>query len=413
MKFEIKSLKTAWKELFPTAQDIKPSVGNKKRLSMQLTRRRQFVTLMQQDELKMAIDEAEDPQRPRRNQLYAIYKETLRDPHVYSQMQTNILKAVGSPFAIFNKGTDTIDEISTRLFQRMWFEHYRTLYHEARFHGHSLIEFGEMIAGLEDGLSKEFGSVKLIDRDHVRPECGEVVLDPAHEKGIPYREAPWNEFLIEVGEPSELGLLAIAAKEVIFKNFSRTDWSRHSEKFGIPLLAIKTASTDKKELNEKEEMASEFGNNLWVILDDEDELQIIESNKTDSHHIYVENIKLSDDQNSKLISGGAGLADQKAHVGSAEAQERILNDYVEAMKRKETYHHNSILFPFLIKHGYPLKGKEFRYLTYAQNNPDEQEDENTTGGASQNDKQKGAGGSPAKKLKKGEQGMLSLNDLLG
>jgi hypothetical protein len=417
MKIEIKNIRKAFSELIAKAPASGESQGvrSKKRLSMQLTRRRQFVAIMQQDELKQAIDWAEDLERPRRNQLYAIYREVLRDAHLFSQMQTNILKVVGSPFGVFNKGSEEVDEQATRLLQRMWFEQYRKLYHEARFWGHSLIEFQDMQPGLDDGLEREFASVKLIDRDHVRPETGEVVLDIADEKGIPYREAPWNESLIEVGEPNDLGILMIAAKEVIFKNFSRTDWSRHYEKYGIPLLAIKTASREKKELDEKQQMASEFGNNLWVILDDEDELQVIESQKTDAHHIYLEHIKLSNDENSKLIGGGAGLADQKSFVGSAEAQERILNDIVEAMKRKETFHHNSILFPLLVKHGYPFKGKEFRYLTYSQNNPDEEEDE-TNKSASPSERpgsRQGAGGGRAKKMNRGAQAKLSLNDLLG
>jgi hypothetical protein len=64
-------------------------------------------------------------------------------------------------------------------------------------------------------------------------------------------------------------------------------------------------------------------------------------------------------------------------VGSAEVHERVLNEYVEARKRKQTFHINDELFPFLIEHGYPLKDREFRYLDYQQSDPEEEQQEAT------------------------------------
>lgn len=161
---------------------------------------------------------------------------------------------------------------------------------------------------------------------------------------------------MELGEPDDLGLLQVLAREAIWKNYSRTDWSRHSEKFGMPYITIKTTTKDEKEIDKLEDMASNFGSNGYAILDDEDDFSLVESSKTDAYKIYLEKVNYCDAQISKVISGQTGTSDEKSFVGSAEVHERILEEYILAMLRDFQDHCNFELFPFLIRHGYPLQG---------------------------------------------------------
>lgn len=375
--------------------------SKKKRVSSSLTMRRQFQATMQQDELKLAIEMAEQPERPRRDYLYDIYRVALRDGHLFGEYWKAINKVVGSPFGVFKKGGKEIDELATRLLQRAWFEEYRTYYEESRLWGHSLVQFLDMVQSTEQGVQLEFKNIDLIPREHVRPEEGFIVLDVSHETGIPFRDAHWAKELrlIEMGKPKNLGTLMIAAKEVIWKNYSRSDWSRHSEKFGMPHIVIKLATSDQKEIDKAEQQARDFGNNMWMILDQEDEYDLKEATFKDSYNIYKEKALFCNSEVSKALTWQTGTSDEKAYVGSAEVHERVLNDYVEAAKRKQTYHINDTLFPFLTEHGYPLKDREFRYLSYDEANPE----------AAQNkeDNMQGRGGDPAKKEQR-----PSLEDLL-
>ena len=66
------------------------------------------------------------------------------------------------------------------------------------------------------------------------------------------------------------------------------------------------------------------------------------------HHIFLDFIKINNEENSKGINGQVATADEKAFVGSAEVQERILNDYTESRLRSLMYFHNEITLPFLI-----------------------------------------------------------------
>lgn len=354
--------------------------NDSKRLSFDITKRRTFFAQMQQDELKVAILAAENPEFPNRWLLYEIYRQTVREPHTRSAIRNNILKTIGSPSAVFIKGTETIDEDATRLLMKTWFHKFRYYFHETPFYGHTVIEFGQMVKSQEKGVSMEFKSVKLFPREHVRPETGEILINVGDTSGIPYRKPPFNKWLLEVGEDDDLGLLLIAAKEVIWKNYSRTDWSRHSEKFGMPILAIKTATKDQKEIGRLEQMASEFGANLWVILDDQDEVEIIEPKGKDSHQIYLENAKYCDEMISKLINGQTGSQDVKAFAGSAEVHERTEDEFIEDNKRAEMFYHNETTFPFLIEKGYPLQDREFRYLDIDKDGDDDAENQEDANG---------------------------------
>jgi hypothetical protein len=210
---------------------------------------------------------------------------------------------------------------------------------------------------------------------HVVPERGELLINSWDERGLPYREAPINEWMIEAGEHDDLGLLLPAVREVIWKLYTRGDWSQMSEKFGMPLLALATAGMDEKEIDKMEQMAANFGSNGYVIIDDLDKVKMIESQRSDAFRVYLELCKYADEQNSKGVSGVSSMSEQKAFVGSAEVQERQFNELIEDDMRLLSSHVNEQLLPFLIRHGYPLEGLEFRFIKLENDDEDDSDDE--------------------------------------
>jgi SPP1 gp7 family putative phage head morphogenesis protein len=342
---------------------------SKDRFSYQLKIFRVFRVEMEMDTYRKGVLMAEDPMYYDRRIIYLIYRETLRDEHVISQLRT-IRKTVKSePFEIVNSETTTVDEDRTKLLQRPWFNEYMEIFVDTEMWGHSLVEFQEMVPALSKLLQQEFKTIKLIPRENVRPELGELVLDanliyPAGAKspgGLMFREPPVNTWLMEIGKANDIGLLMVISKGVIRKNFSLTDWSRHSEKFGMPFLVVRSASNQEDEIDKKATMAANFGSNGWAILDNEDEIELLESKNTTAHEMYRSLCEYMDTGASKAINGQTGTSDEKAFVGSAEVHQDILDDYTKSRLRDFEYHVNFDLIPFLIRHGYPLEGFEYRY----------------------------------------------------
>lgn len=344
--------------------ETKLAKGDNKRVAHRLNRYRRFRAELEMDVWRNAIIRAEDPIRPRRLFLLELYKEVLRDYHLLSQVRNRIIKTTGSPYALFPVGGDEPDWELTRLFETGWFRKYMKYVLESIYYGHSLFEFQALKPARDSvPVAEEISDVVLIPRNHVVPEEGIVLINDWDESGLPFREAPWSEWLMEAGEPDDLGLLLPAVREVIWKIYSRTDWARASEKFSMPLLAMATAGMDDKEIDKMEEMAANFGSNGYVLLDDLDNMDMKESQKTDAYRIYLELCKYCDDMNSKGITGGTSLTDEKAFVGSAEVQERGANDIVEDDMRLVSTHVNEKLIPFLMGVNYPLSGYELRFIS--------------------------------------------------
>lgn len=322
------------------------------RLSYQLKRTSTPMAKAEMSQWKRAVASATDPDRPDRNDLYALYQLAVSDAHLFSQINSRKIKTMGAPFGVMK--SNSINKDLTEVLNRPWFGNFMSLALDSLFYGHSLIEFGE----LQDG---HFQEVHLIDRNLVIPEKGLVVIKVGDDKGFPFRDAPFNEYLIEIGSPDQLGLLKDAVPEVIWKRNARSDWSVRSEKFGMPVVVIRTSSTDAKELDAKEMMAANIGSNGYAILHIDDQVEFHESQHSDAYQVYLEQARFCDEQLSKLILGQTGVSDKKSFVGAAEVHERLMNEYVERDMRWLENVINYQLFPFLISKGYALNDARFAF----------------------------------------------------
>ncbi len=327
---------------------------SKKRLSKGVKRNYQYRVELDLNLLKAAVDAARMLDLYNRDTLYRIYEQVLKDAHLAAQIRTALFNILQTDFYLAKDGKP--DTKATELLQAEWFDEFVKHVIDAEFWGHSLIEFGQLN---KQGLFEE---VNLIPRLNVRQEFGLIVPEYHYTTGVDFRENATRFALIEIGDMFDLGLLEIAAREVIMKNYARSDWSQASEKFGMPLLKILTDSQDEKELDKMEAMASKFAANGYVILNRDDDAEVVSTSNTDFFKIYQEHIMLCDQQISKIINGQTGTSDERAFVGSAEVHERILNDYTRSRLRRTQHIVNNQLLPFLMWWGYPLKGYKFQYV---------------------------------------------------
>ncbi len=301
-----------------------------------------------QQELKNAIIAAEDPENPTLYYLLQICKRALEDFHLRMQIRTAINEVVSEPAFLCRDGKP--DDKISKLLHKRWFEDCLKMYLQTEFWPHSLIEFHKLI---DQGEGLEISKVKLFPREHVNPFTKELLLTPFDTSGIPYTDPKFNKWYLECnemdyGDSEQLGLIAIAAKYSIYKFYSLSDWSRRSEKYGSPILDYATDETDEQELQKKEDMAANFGNNSFLVRDKDDEVTLIEPKAGGDGDIYKSICDYMDAQNSKGINGQTGTSDEKAFVGGAEVHERILGTYTTARLRSLMYWVNDKLIPYLV-----------------------------------------------------------------
>ncbi len=222
-------------------------------------------------------------------------------------------------------------------------------------------------AGVELTKGKD-GQIKAY---HIKPAhvCNRrkmLIPVPAYTEGIPF-EAFLNALFFCNDEEEGLGLTALAARYTIYKSFSLSDWSRHSELFGTPFLKMKTPVTEQKALQERHKALGSFGRNAYVILDMDEELEALDpKTPANPHQMYLDMLKTCNEEISKTIIGQTGTTEQKSYVGAAEVHERILNWYVEAdMLYIQKVMNNQVL-PFLAKRGWIAEGYEFDWLYFIE-----------------------------------------------
>ncbi len=297
------------------------------------------------DILNRAIMEAEDIENPSRQQLYSIYN-SLKDLHVKSQIRTAIFKVISQPWVIVNKDNEPQKEL-TELFQKKWFNDLNEHIISTEFWGHSLIYF---TLNNETG---EFTDAKLFPRIHVLPEKESIIPNLGDGGAMfSYKDIPdLAKLFIEVKSTEPLGLLKDISRYSILKDYAIKDWGRSSEKWGDPHVILKSASQNNEEDNAKESFLKNFGNNGYAIVSKDDEIQLLERGSAgSSHNIFLDLIKLQNDENSKGINGQTATADEKSFVGSSEVQERILNDYTLSRLKYLMYYHNETTLPYLINY---------------------------------------------------------------
>ena len=190
--------------------------------------------------------------------------------------------------------------------------------------------------------------------------------------GIDYRQQPFSDWLIEAGQPDDLGLLLKAATQTIPKKNTLAFWDTFSEIFGMPMRIARTTSRDPKEQAKLMDMLNKAGTSLSMVAGMETEIEFVESGKSDSYNVYDKRIDRANSELSKLVIGqtmtiedGSSLSQSQPHLEEfenlVESDRDMLRDIV-----------NNQLLPRMIRHGFPVRGLRFEWDDAVDYTPEQQ-----------------------------------------
>ena len=109
-------------------------------------------------------------------------------------------------------------------------------------------------------------------------------------------------------------------------------------------------------------MAQRFGSDLVGVIGDGEDLQVTAVASKESSDNFRGMADFCDDQIAKMMNGQTGTSKNGQWTGTAEVHERILTEFTKARLKRIQDIVNYRLFPFLIYHGYKLKGYEFKFF---------------------------------------------------
>jgi hypothetical protein len=309
---------------------------------------------------KEALQAAENPKEPKRNALYNLYEQLILDGHMRMIRKQLRLYVTSGEFQIYDKAKKIDVELSA-LFKKKWFKQLCEEAIDSFFFGHSLLQITEA-----DPTLQEIKLVK-IPRKNVIPEVGAWKKNEMDniKDAVDYRNNPAAmQWLIEIGMNDDLGELNPATPYILFKKNAMQCWSEFCERFGMPLAKAKVNARDISAVNRMQNFLVNMGSSSYAIIDQSEEIDFIESAKSDAYMVYDKLIERCNSELSKMILLQVMANDVGANGSRAQAQVHDLkSDDVRSSLRSfiESLVNETIL-PLLTAHGFKTEGKTGSYL---------------------------------------------------
>lgn len=353
--------------------DLTKKADRRRFQKMVIDLQRQTDTLTQRDlaEWRQAHQMALSVENPNRQRLYDIYRDVDLDLHLsgcIGQLQGFIMS---KSFKLVTDKDDN-DETALGYLETSWFKQFVRYVLQARYWGHSLIELGNIVTRPDGTMT--FDGVSLIPRKHVIPEYGRVTSSPGGtwEDGIPYRESPYSDWLVEVGAPDDLGLYLKAAIQTIPKKYALAFWDSFAEMFGLPIRVAKTSSRDQKEIDRLGKMMETMGSKAWAVLPEESSIELKESSRGDAFNVYDQRVERANSELSKLVLFVTMTIDNGSSLSQSNVHLKVLDNLIWEIADLVRDTVNDQLLPKMVRLGFPLDGLRFDWDEPIDYTPEQQ-----------------------------------------
>lgn len=302
---------------------------------------------------RMALANAENKAYPDRTELYRLYREAVIDSHLTSVTETRTLNILCQPFKVVSIKGQVEDEKLTRMLMTPWFFNILKEAMEAIYWGPRVVELGVPVDG-------EFSSTEVIQPEMVVPEWGIIRDRPGSSTGIPYREGLEAQWLLQLGNPKELGLLHKAIPHVVWKKNAMQAWAEYCDRFALPVRTVQMELNDEDRA-EVENMLRNMGRAAYAILPPGATDFKYHSPQNFQDGVFAGMIDYPNAELSKLVLGQTMTTENGSSRSQAEVHERVSEKYTKADKM---YVRNLVMWEIwdkLLLHGYPVAGFEFKW----------------------------------------------------
>jgi hypothetical protein len=139
-----------------------------------------------------------------------------------------------------------------------------------------------------------------------------------------------HEWLIEAGQPDDLGLYLKAAQHTIPKKNMLAFWDAFGEIFGMPLRMAKTSTRDEKERKRINEQLAALGFAGSAVLPLDTELEFVESSRGDAYNVYNERVDRANSELSKLIIGQTMTIEDGSSLSQSQTHLQVFQNLIDA-----------------------------------------------------------------------------------
>lgn len=332
----------------------KEQVRRKKSVVVDLAKATTFLTKKDIEKWRSAWQRAIYHDYPSRQLLYDIYADVEIDNHLsaaIAQVNNSVLQR---SFKIVDKKSGKKDEKATEILESEWFKDIMEMVLEARYWGHSLIQFGDVVHPTAGTIRLD--GTELVPRKHVHPDFRVIIKDinDLPEEGIPYNKGRISRWVMEARYRNSLGIYLKAAPHCISKKNMIAFWDQFGELFGMPIRIAKTSNPDTREKNKVESMLREMGTAAWGLFPEGTEIEIKETSRQDAFEVYDQRIERANTEISKLILTVTMTLDNGSSRSQSEVHQDMLEKTIESQADKVRNVVNNTLMPKLAALGFPF-----------------------------------------------------------
>lgn len=283
--------------------------------------------------------------RGRRAAYYDLIDNLLNDL-VLSDAVDKRIRAITNSEILFQKDKKEVEAmkefIDTPEFEELVIDFMKT-----KFYGKTVIELNWV-----DGKFKPFN----IPRQHLNTETKTILKNRFDDDGWSYVD---NDWIINLGKDTDLGLFNKTAPFVIFKRNGGADYAQYCEIYGIPQMVGLYDPDDENGRIEMEEAFKNRGSGGSITMSKNGDVKTLGESASGNVTIHNTFLKWCDEQiligiNSQTMTTKEGGSYAQAYVhGETE------DDLNQADRRYIQRLLNTELLPRLEKRGYPVKGGNF------------------------------------------------------
>lgn len=215
-------------------------------------------------------------------------------------------------------------------------------------------------------LINDNGRFRIFDapKKHIRPKEGVVVYEQLGVEGIPYREAPFCNTVVEIGDYDDLGYLLEACAYVIYKRGDIADWANFAQIFGMPFREARYDGYNDGVRAQLEAALEKAGSAAYAVLPKEAELTFHEAkNVSGSTDLYDKLRKAMNEELSVLVLGATETTTSSSSSGYAQSEthHKTVDELAQDDKEDELAVLNEQVYPVLVHLGFLPEGGTFAY----------------------------------------------------
>ena len=293
---------------------------------------------------------------PRRTLLYDLYADVDIDGHVEAVTGKRRDAVTTANWQYVDNADNPIDEIN-QLIDSIGFEEMLKEIVNSKFWGYSMME-PTFFKTLHGNWQME---ENLLPRLNYRPELGILARDFATNDGINVREGIYAKTIMEVGNPSDLGLYLKAAPYQILKRGGLGDWALFVQVFGNPIVDAMWDGFDEKQRLQLLDAINSLGAGGALVRPKGTEIALLQSTQAANGDLQDKLMTFLNKEISKSLLGSTETTESSSSSGYAQSkthseQDEQKNESDLNFTRRIL---NSRFITILASHGFNTKGGHF------------------------------------------------------